>query len=49
MNILKQKNASPAVAEIISIFEDYPAKLDTMRRDSKIKSQMETYRVLLKQ
>lgn len=46
--VLKGKNASPAVGEVIKLIEDFPS-LKNMRKDSMIKEKIKSYEIILKQ
>lgn len=47
VEILKQKNASPAVGEVIALIEEYRG-LGNMRKDTMIKQKMQSYKTLIK-
>ena len=48
ISILKEKNVSPAVGEIIVMIEEF-SSLKNMRRDSMIKEKVKSYDIILKQ
>ena len=47
MAIIKEKNTSPVVGEIIDLIESRPDSLNLMRKDSMIKQQIETRKKIL--
>ena len=47
IDILKQKNVSPAIGEVIKMIEEFPSLMN-MRKDSVIREKMKTYDIIIK-
>lgn len=47
IDILKQKNVSPAIGEVIKMIEEFPSLMN-MRKDSVIRAKMKTYDIIIK-
>ena len=47
ISVVKEKNASPVVGEVIDMIEARSGSLNVMRRDSVVKQQIETRRKIL--